>query len=618
MRRFSSQGLLLLGIATFVAGCTEGEHRLQAPLHGDAALATAGVDELAARFILPQTGAINQLPPVALFRWDSYDTQSELGDLPESAAFFEYKLVEIESIVVDTDEEIIDALMTGENLLAGDGSVEWTRVSSSTRQLFVEQGPGIDLTFAVRAVAADGTVESDLERNRNFIPYVHGTIQPQPTVAVTEPRSGIHYFPNDGDVWEIVVAPGFAVNFDWYIDASHYGYYGGESNYALDVPDPDDETPFDPNGIGGWVGWERRTTLVTPFVFDSEDAGTDHVLYIKARDYTESEESVQLCEIRIHVAELTFEKWAAVIDDAKFATIPPSDEEHDAFIHDNVAHRLHDFGEVDDIAIYTPQGNNPERRRAREIPLDVLGQYKVLVWHTNAGVPVENATGLWLNRFNLATYLAGGGRLFIVGDRISSQLVSARGDFAYPKPEPTEFVRDYLQYRDEIVGAPTDDGEAANEAGGMVGATAVASGFPQLQLDLTKRDPYEIINGGDRYRSGIVSWEALMPDFYENEGLPGFEPLYTVDTFNTTICCGDRESGLETAYVAHRYESPIEEWENGFGQGRTVVFNFQPWWFEADQVREASGMAVDWLIEGLDPKEGAWTATEIAVRDLGR
>ena len=43
------------------------------------------------------------------------------------------------------------------------------------------------------------------------------------------------------------------IRFKWVGDASHYGSEPGNVNYAIDIPDVEDATLTDPNGIGGWI-----------------------------------------------------------------------------------------------------------------------------------------------------------------------------------------------------------------------------------------------------------------------------------------------------------------------------------------------------------------------------
>jgi hypothetical protein len=36
-------------------------------------------------------------------------------------------------------------------------------------------------------------------------------------------------------------------------------------------------------------------------------------------------------------------------------------------------------------------------------------------------------------------------------------------------------------------------------------------------------------------------------------------------------------------------------------QGRTVVLDFQPWWFEPASLADAGAAAINWLVTGSDP-----------------
>ncbi|MCA9759875.1 MAG: hypothetical protein KDA27_29025, partial [Candidatus Eisenbacteria bacterium] len=134
------------------------------------------------------------------------------------------------------------------------------------------------------------------------------------------------------------------------------------------------------------------------------------------------------------------------------------------------------------------------------------------------------------------------------------------------------------------------------EASGIIGCTSLRTGYPSLVLDESKWDP--MVEDGGQYRGGIRHWEGVLAEEPLQYPVEGFEPLYAPDTFDLTFCCGPVAPRYEDAMIAHRYESPfgLGDWRY---QGRTVVFDFQPWYFESDGVSEACRNAVDWLVDGL-------------------
>ena len=300
-----------------------------------------------------------------------------------------------------------------------------------------------------------------------------------------------------------------------------------------------------------------------------------------------------------------FEKFALIIDDSRFDVLPPNDAEHDQFIRDNVAARLFELGDVDEVAVYRPTGVVDEGGDARVFELEFLMQYQYVLWHVN--YKFTHATGLYINETqlgSLTTYLNAGGRLFLIGDRLSSNLVSLSGNFIYPKAHPSDpngpgfamnsFIWQKMFMRNEIVSVPTSASQYVQEASCLVGATSRHRAYPDLLLDTNKVDPFEVINDGARYRAGIHNWEGVLNSF-EPQFYPGLVPLYNADVFDNTLNVGPLETGYDEAVLAHRYA-----WRALGRQARIVVFGFQPWWFEAGGLRQATDRAIDWLVTGND------------------
>lgn len=67
---------------------------------------------------------------------------------------------------------------------------------------------------------------------------------------------------------------------------------------------------------------------------------------------------------------------------------------------------------------------------------------------------------------------------------------------------------------------------------------------------------------------------------------------------DTTLCCGSLSAGLDDAVIAHRYESTAADTAFGTQQERTVIFSFQPYWFEAESLKDAGTAAINWLVTG--------------------
>ncbi|MCA9754573.1 MAG: hypothetical protein KDA27_02135 [Candidatus Eisenbacteria bacterium] len=307
-----------------------------------------------------------------------------------------------------------------------------------------------------------------------------------------------------------------------------------------------------------------------------------------------------------------FDRFALMVDDSRL--VGPSDSAHDAYIDEVVAARLHELGPVDVFNVYgDPEGSSPH-----PIDIEQLGHYRVVLWHSAVGTTAN--TGLGRSKDALAHYLAGGGRVFFVGGRLSSLVL---GDFTYPKaPLPTagdgtfdqdSFVWRKLRYQDDVVGIPTNGSRRLQEASGIIGCRSVSAEFPTLELDPLKWDPW--VDDGEYYRGGIADWEGVLMDSPDQLPPAGFEAIYSPDTFDHSLCCGDVTPQYEAAVLGHRYESPLPPGSVG-DQGRTVVFNFQPWYFESEGVAEACRLAVDWVVDGIDsPRAGSPVPTAVAASD---
>ena len=134
----------------------------------------------------------------------------------------------------------------------------------------------------------------------------------------------------------------------------------------------------------------------------------------------------------------------------------------------------------------------------------------------------------------------------------------------------------------------------------MIGARSLHPAYPDLRLDHSKHNPYDLLNNETQFRSGVGDWEGVRGVYVPIERMDGLDSLYTVVTFDTTYCCGKRDSGLTDAVIAQRYESTRIDTLRGTPQGRTILFDFQPWYFEEAGVLDAGTSAINWLVTGKD------------------
>jgi len=589
----------------------------------EAAVSVTDVQTFNARTVAPtsevtfpiiHSGAPEFFMPV-LVEWDGEDLDSSQPSRKPLA--WETKIVRIRQIF-DTDETIFDSLLVADNLLLDSLHVgsksEWVRGSLAESSLWIDDlVPGLNYAFAVRATDEAGAIEPFLERGRNVLTFAVRFGAGQPRVTMSESSLGGHTIPNDGPVWEVTVPSDRPLHFRWSGNASHYGSRPGRSNYAINIPDPNDDSLEDPNGQGGWIGWGDRTGTEAPIVFGAEEAGQTHSLWVKMRDISDEKVSERFCHVKILVIPFTFDRFALVIDDAKFAARPPTDAMHDAFLSETITRRFYELGQVDHLALYPPSGRIDERTNYVDLPLETLARYQHIFWSVQVGAGNPQP----LRQFEseerlLSQYALAGGRLFFGGGRISSYMIGGpNGSFGYPKTPPLpgesdvdferkSFIWQFMRYRDALVSVPTRGTTSVQkQSSGLVALQSQHSAYPDLQLDYKKRDPFAKVSG-NQFRGGIQDWEGVLGRTDPSSQMPGFEALYTPITMDTTLCCGLRRSGLSDAIVGHRYSSTTADTLVGTQQGRMMIFNFQPYWFEAGSLLDAGTAAINWLVTGHD------------------
>lgn len=555
-----------------------------------------------ARILLPNDDQVTVGPPRVHFRWDGLDQAGGVSAHAGRPAGFEYKLVEIDGI---GDHHIREALASGANLFlsnAPDPSA-WVQVPPVIRDRSFDIGPDTPslLAFAVRAIDGEGVPEPELDYRRNLATMSTTDTPPKVRLEVIDIATARNAsFDEFTTRWELNVPPETDLQLVWQVDASGHGAPPGPTDYALDLVDPDVEGENAPGGIGGWIGWDRRDGLDVPLRFSREEAGTEHVLFLRARDAFEAPENELRVRIDIRVEPVALDRFALLVDDTKF--VGPNDATHDAYVEEVVAARLGELGPIDVLDIYgDPEGSSP-----RPVSIEQLGRYRVVLWHVGAGSGPNS--GLGRSQEALSSYLASGGRVFFVGGQLSSLTLAS---FSYPKEPASDegegdfdansFIWRHLRYEDDVVGVPTNESRRVQEGSGLIGCRSLWAGFPTLTLDPLKWDPWMEEDGS--YHGGIRDWEGVLVTTPPRVPPAGFEAIYAPDTFDHSLCCGDVTPRYEGSIIGHRYESPLAPGQVGY-QGRTVVFNFQPWYFETEAVTEACRQAIDWLVEDLDTPGG--------------
>ncbi len=553
-----------------------------------------------------------QLQRTFVIQWVGEDIDSSQPE--QTPVYYEYKLAKLGD-PLSPDEVMRQVLRNGDNELdtLGVGSKKkWIRVPEGIRTITLRDLPiGESFVFGVRAIDEAGAVEPLLESSRNMLGFAVTPEASQPFVTVNEPKLGSYRFPgNTGDTWELDVPSGQSIRFSWTGDAAYYGSQPGNVNYALDIPDPDDESLRDPQGRGGWVGWGKWKALQFPITFTPEDAGTTHFFYILMRDVSDNRTSTRRCIIKMRVIAFTFSKFALVVDDAIYQTSNPSDAQHDDFIENALLRRLHDYGTVDRYNHYTRQPNGAETGSPRVMALTDVADYQHICYsvqrgsNANTGLGRRDQSGS--TNTTLTAFLGAGGRLFLFGGQLAA---SNRVNFQHPfePPDETDLTgRNYIYYRfmymrNLVVSSTAQQGGTCYEpTSGIVGARSMHPSYPDLQLDLRKWNPEEIVGG--KYLGGIGSWEGhqfgLNQELLRFEGL---DSLYAAETWDRAIAgCEDVISPSRGAIVAMRYQSTAADTIAGTQHGRVIWYNFQPYWFDAQRMMDAGTAAVNWMVTGRD------------------
>jgi hypothetical protein len=552
--------------------------------------------------------------------WNGEDVDSSRPD--RKPVYYEYKLVHVSDFA---DIRVYrDSVRTGKNILldtlrVGDPT-RWIRVPESVRSVALcDLAPSGDnihsYAFAVRAVDEAGATEPVLERGRNLLVFSVTCTDSGFRVLVSEPSLGSVIFPRANNTWDVTVFVGHEYRFQWVSYAACYGTPRASVNYGLDVPNPEDETEQSPNGIGGWIGWGPWQGNEAPFVFTREQANSYHYLYIYVRDASNRDGPTQRCIVRMHVVSFLFSRFALIVDDA--APNYVSDAAHDQFLDDTVFRQLYTYGQVDKWQAF---GAGDQLDNPRALPEDMLVSYQNIIWNLSYLSRIRsciNATEIAGSR-NLSAFLSAGGRLFICGGPVLAACEQRTNFYPHSPPIPAgesgasgtdlqerEKLWYNLLYMRNTVYSYNDYGAGRTcnpEVGGLVGARSSNPNYPDLFLDTGKWDP-SVLNGQGYYRSGIREWDGFKYSHTYDypTTLPGLDTLYTAVTWNQGHgrCINAVGSG-NGSVIGWRYLSTRADTLANRQQGRTVVFDFQPWYFTRSRLTDAGTAAINWLVTGRD------------------
>jgi hypothetical protein len=375
-----------------------------------------------------------------------------------------------------------------------------------------------------------------------------------PYVTITERNFlGSHFFNARGKEWKVEVPTNVDLDFEWVMDTFWYGSANGNFNFALDIADPECEVCQSTNGIGGWIGW--GSTNKFKIRFTEQDAGRRHVLYVRARDESDSPEREALCLVIMDVVAFSFDKTALLIDDFKMSGV--DDCVHDAIIEPVVQHAIEPHLEIGESLERFNRGRIGacgESATPRELFLSVMSRYKLLYWNvgnagsgTTLGFVTDPSTLAEFGKY-LSIYCRAGGRLIVWGRFPVEALLGdlALDEVAYnpelpifsnPNWGPGTFLWDILQLRSQFdsVGRSVIQ-PLSIPCSGFVGmqatAKAITNGYPVGIVDPT--------GYSDRTAVWWAKWDETGGRLSPN-GVPGAEVMTGVPPL--------RVAGLDTLYT---------------------------------------------------------------------
>ena len=627
-------------------------------------------------------------------RWDGRDEDS--SEAERKPAGYQLKLIELTEIEgLSTDETSIVRLFTH----VGDPETGWSSLRRDNLlipdSLSVEEPDGSGIPFdplpsdehyyetdwwpkasdpyvgdsfqfrnlpvgfyavAVRAVDQAGAVMPDTEHfvqdeanPGSVLKLEVANIPVNPHLTVIERNLlGGDRFTAPGEQWRVEVPVNVELEFTWTWDAGWYGADEGNTNFALDIPDPSCTQCGSSNGIGGWIGWGRTNTF--RYTFNEEDAGQQHVLYIKARDESDREDREIVAVIVMDVIAFSFDRTAMFVDDFTASGIRDCDQ--DDFLRPIVQNAIEphlELGEsLDLFDARSSVGFCQERNSVQEITLATLSRYKLLYWNVAAG-----GSGTLLGDLTdpspssefgkyLSIYVRAGGNLVVWGRQSVGALngdsyfqdTSIRPELAqFPDSDfgPGSFLWDIMRFRTEFDRAPRGVVNSLKLAcSGLVGmeasSVALAEGFPMGTSDPTGYRPEQVAIWHDSYTgranpnggfvsaptgsppliaAGLDTLYTMIPNAWAHEEVanPDYDPSdpESPEFINNVfgVCLTSRPR-LSESPVMLRYEDPVG------GQGRVVWFGsqfydaFNDAEAETGAVTEIVAKATDWIFSTGD------------------
>lgn len=465
--------------------------------------------------------------------------------------------------------------------------------------------------LAIRAVDQAGAVMPD-EAHRLCSEAIAGsvvkldvssTVPVRPFIEIDERNIlGEHVFVGDGEVWRVEVPVNTPLRFDWTVDASHYGARPAGTNYALDISDPGCEVCQESDGIGGWIGWGTYPGMLSDIRFTDDQAGEQHVLYVRARDESFREDRETLALVVMDVVGFSFDRPALWVDDFKSTGI--DDCTHDTFVRSILEPGLEPFleagEELDQFIARRPAGECQESSAPTLPKLSTMSRYRTIYWAAAAagggtalGGVTDPGPEARAGRY-LSIYVRAGGSLLVWGRDTAGAML---GDFytqdapytpdlpIFPEPNfgPGTFLWDTLRMRTrlDVVGRGSSR-TLRNTCSGIIGMEvtpeAEAEGYPAGRTDPTGYDPTRTAIWFDQWHGAENPWGALGANgFLGHPSLrvAGMDTLYTYVSNSWSYEQGGAIALREacgTAFLSPFERNPVAvRFRDPFGfQGRTA------------------------------------------------
>jgi hypothetical protein len=490
-----------------------------------------------------------QVSPFFNIRWSGRDEDS--SDSSRKPVGYQLKMVPIFSVQATTPQQAIDAL-TNEfvvedfpNVLIPDSLVvpvdpdtnePLEAVTDSTylpwdwypkrgtpypdEILRFQNATAGDFSFGIRPVDQAGAVMprqafrlADNENAGNVIKMdINPNLPVNPYILVDEKNLlGTKNFTADGEEWRVEVPVNLPLDFEWMATADHYGGRVAGINFALDIADPGCEVCQSSDGIGGWIGWGSHEGFGQEIIFTEDQAGEQHILYIRARDESFSAENEILAVIIMDVISFDFDRTALLVDD--FIVSGYDDCRHDDVVNPMVRQAIEPYlqfeEELEIFAGHAPGAQAcSESSQPTEMKLSTLARYKLLYWPVS-GQGSGSVLGSITQHPNFETdterylsiYMQAGGSLIVWGRNSAGHLL---GDF-FPQDTPYEpelpqfsnpeygpgtFLWDVMQIRsmNDVVGRSTSQ-RLSQRCSGIIGMEATQralnEGYPAGRVDPT-------------------------------------------------------------------------------------------------------------------------------------